>query len=287
MSRGAAPLSPRAGRRSRQVRLRETAILSLRPWSYLANVVPRRSRCSRGFVLALPGALFFLTAAAPLSAQVGATLRGVVRSGMTGEALSGATVEIVGTAAVTRTGDDGRYGILTVPMGVSVVRISHPDHVGIVERLDVDEATVVLRDFELMPPSYVLEEVVARALHRVEIPDREIDGRELQGNRGVRDVLDGVTGVTLVRTSGEIGTGYFIRVRGAKSFSFNRHPVVFIDGVQVRALGMGTGLGALELISPGTIARIEVLKGPAAGAEYGPDAADGVVLITTRRGKGG
>ena len=148
----------------------------------------------------------------------------MVRSGLTGEVLSGATVEIVGTGAVTVTNDDGRYAILTVPMGVSVVRITHSDHVGVVERLDVDEATVVLRDFELMPPSYVLEEVVARVLHRVDIPDREIEGHELQGNRGVRDVLDGVTGVTLVRTSGEIGTGYFIRVRGAKSFSFNRPP---------------------------------------------------------------
>ncbi len=235
----------------------------------------------------LLGVLLFLAAAAPLSAQVGATLRGVVRSGITGEVLSGASVEIVGTGAVTGTDDDGRYAILTVPMGVSVVRVTHGDHVGVVERLDVDEATVVLRDFELMPPSYVLQEVVARALGRVDIPDREIEGDELQGNRGVRDVLDGVTGVTLIRTSGEVGAGYFIRVRGAKSFSFNRHPVVFIDGVQVRALGMGSGLGALELISPGTIARIEVLKGPAAGAEYGPDAADGVVLITTRgRGKG-
>ena len=235
----------------------------------------------------LLGVLLFLAAAAPLSAQVGATLRGVVRSGITGEVLSGASVEIVGTGAVTGTDDDGRYAILTVPMGVSVVRITHPDHVGVVERLDVDEATVVLRDFEMMPPSYVLEEVVAAALRRADIPGRTIEGSELEGNRGVREVLDGVTGVTLVRTGGAVGMGYYLRVRGAKSFTFNRHPVVFIDGVRVEATGFDGGLGALELISPGTIARIEVVKGPAAGAEYGPDAADGVVLITTRRGKGG
>ncbi len=261
VSLDAAPFSPRTGRHPRQVRLPETTI-------------------------GLLGVLLLLAAAPPLSSQVGATLRGVVRSGMTGEVLSGAAVQIVGTGAMTVTGDDGRYAILTVPMGVSVIRVTHPDHVGLVERLSVDEAILLLRDFEMMPPSYVLNEVVARALHRVEIPDREIQGDELLGNRGVREVLDGVTGVTLVRTGGAVGMGYHIRIRGAKSFTFNRHPVVFIDGVQVRALGMGGGLGALELISPGSIARIEVLKGPAAGAEYGPDAADGVVLITTRRGKG-
>lgn len=262
VSLDAAPFSPRTGCHPRQVRLPETTILSL------------------------AAALLLTTAPMSAASQVGATLRGVVRSGMTGEVLSGAAVQIVGTGAMTVTGDDGRYAILTVPMGVSVIRVTHPDHVGLVERLSVDEAMVLLRDFEMMPPSYVLNEVVARALHRVEIPDREIQGDELLGNRGVREVLDGVTGVTLVRTGGAVGMGYHIRIRGAKSFTFNRHPVVFIDGVQVRALGMGGGLGALELISPGSIARIEVLKGPAAGAEYGPDAADGVVLITTRRGKG-
>ena len=232
------------------------------------------------------GAALFAAAASPLAGQVGATLRGVVRSGMTGEALSGAAVRIVGTRAMTVTDDDGRYAILSVPTGVSVVRVTHPDHVSLVERLAVERAAVLMRDFELMPPSYVLNEVVARALHRVEIPDREVGGDELTGGRGVREVLDGVTGVQLVRTSGAVGVGYHIRIRGAKSFTFNRHPVVFIDGVRVRALGTEGGLGVLELISAGAIARIEVVKGPAAGAEYGPDAADGVVLITTRRGGG-
>lgn len=238
---------------------------------------------------ALPLGAALLLATAPMSAatQVGATLRGVVRSGMTGEALSGATVQIVGTSAVTVTDDDGRYAILTVPMGVSIIRVTHPEHVGLVERLAVEQARVMQRDFEMMPPAYVLKEVVARALRRVDIPDSEIEGDELQGSRGVREVLDGVTGVTLVRTGGAVGMGYFLRVRGAKSFLFNRHPMVFIDGVRVRATEFDGGLGALELLDPGVIARIQVLKGPAADAKYGPDAADGVVLISTRRGKKG
>lgn len=258
-SRGAARLSPSAGCVSSAGRLPEIAILPL-------------------------GALLLLAAAAPLSGQVGATLRGVVRSGITGEVIVGAVVQIVGTRAMTTTDEDGRYAILTVPMGESVVRVTHSDHVGLVDRLHVEKAAVIRHDFEMMPPAYVLEELVARAMREVDIPDRTIEGRELEGGRGVREVLAGVTGVTLFRTSGAVGAGYYLRIRGAKSFHFNQHPVVFVDGVRVRALGTAGGLGALELINPGTIARIEVLKGPAAGAEYGPDAADGVVLITTRRG---
>ncbi|MDE2754041.1 MAG: TonB-dependent receptor plug domain-containing protein [Gemmatimonadota bacterium] len=260
-SRGAAPLSLSAGCAPGPVRL-------------------------RGAAIPLLGAALFLVAAPSLSAQVGATLRGVVRSGITGEVIAGAVVQIVGTRAMTTTDDDGRYAILTVPMGESVVRVTHSDHVGLVDRLHVDRAEVIRHDFEMMPPAYVLEEVVARAMRRVEIPDNAIDGSELEHGRGVREVLAGVTGVTLFRTSGAVGAGYYLRIRGAKSFHFNQHPVVFVDGVRVRALGTAGGLGALELIDPGTIARIEVLKGPAADAKYGPDAADGVVLITTRRGGG-
>lgn len=260
VSRSAAPLSSSTGRLARQLRLRETAVLLL-------------------------GVLLLLAAASSLSAQVGATLRGVVRSGITGEVIAGAVVQIVGTRAMTTTDDDGRYAILTVPMGESVVRVTHSDHVGLVDRLHVEKAAVIRHDFEMMPPAYVLEELVARAMRRVEIPDAAIDGSELEHGRGVREVLSGVTGVTLFRTSGAVGAGYYLRIRGAKSFHFNQHPVVFVDGVRVRALGTAGGLGALELINAGSIARIEVLKGPAAGAEYGPDAADGVVLITTRRGR--
>ena len=210
-----------------------------------------------------------------------------MRSAVTGEPLAGAVVSIVGTGVVTETREDGRYALLSVPEGVSIIRVTHPEHVGLVERLTVDEPALLLRDFELLAPAFVLKEVVARAMRGVEIPDRTIEGDELRGTRGVREVLDRVTGVTLVRTDGAVGRGYFLRVRGAKSFTFNRQPVVFIDGIRVDAMGFDGGLGALELIDPGTIARIEVIKGPSAGAEYGPDAADGVVLIFTKRGNPG
>ena len=231
--------------------------------------------------------LAFLAGAVPVTAQVKATLRGVVRSAVTGEPLAGAVVSIVGTGVVTETREDGRYALLSVPEGVSIIRVTHPEHVGLVERLTVDEPALLLRDFELLAPAFVLKEVVARAMRGVEIPDRTIEGDELRGTRGVREVLDRVTGVTLVRTDGAVGRGYFLRVRGAKSFTFNRQPVVYIDGIRVDAMGFDGGLGALELIDPGTIARIEVIKGPSAGAEYGPDAADGVVLIFTKRGNPG
>ena len=79
-------------------------------------------------------------------------------------------------------------------------------------------------------------------------------GSSASVTRTVTEVLDGVTGVTLVPNRRRaVGMGYYLRVRGAKSVSFNRHPVVFIDGVRVEPLGYDGGMGALVLIDPGTI----------------------------------
>ena len=95
-------------------------------------------------------------------------------------------------------------------------------------------------------------------------------------------MLDQVSGVTLVRTNGGMGRGWYLRIRGAKSMSFNRLPLVLVDGIRVS--GAARDGGALELLSPSTIGSVEVLRGASALAQYGPGASDGVILIKTKRG---
>lgn len=222
-----------------------------------------------------------------VGAQVSGTLRGVVRSAATGEPVVGAMVQIVGTNVVAETDERGRYGLQSVPMGITVIRITHHEHVSVAERVEFEVPRVVMRDFEMMAPEYVLEEVVAKALQSVNVPDNSLDEAELAGTRSLREVLDQVGGVTLVRTGGAVGQGWYLRIRGAKSFLFNHPPVVFLDGVKVDLLGDYGGVGVLELLDPDQIARVEVLRGPAADARYGPDSANGVIVIDTKRGPGG
>ena len=222
--------------------------------------------------------------ATPLGAQVSGTLRGVVRSASTGEPVAGAVVQILGTNVVTQTDGSGRYGLQSVPLGVTVIRITHREHVILTERVEFEHPRVLMRDFEMMAPDFVLEEVVAKALRSVDVPDNALDERELGGASSLREVLDQVGGVTLMRTGGAVGQGWYLRIRGAKSFLFNQPPVVFLDGVKVDLLGDYGGVGVLELLDPEEIARVEVLRGPAAGARYGPDSANGVIVIDTKRG---
>ena len=109
----------------------------------------------------------------------------------------------------------------------------------------------------------------------------------------VHDGLDGVTlgaalqgripGVNVVRVGGG-RTG--IAIRGGSALE-GRQPLVYVDGVRVSNLGPTGGLlsvSLFEYVNPSDVRRIEVLRGPAATMRYGSGAADGVILIITKRG---
>ncbi len=93
-------------------------------------------------------------------------------------------------------------------------------------------------------------------------------------------------GVTVIPTSGQVGSGSQIRVRGIGTFSLSSTPLVYVDGIRV---GNGqTGLIArFNDFDPEEIENIEVLKGPAAATLYGTEAARGVINIITKKGAAG
>jgi TonB-linked SusC/RagA family outer membrane protein len=103
----------------------------------------------------------------------------------------------------------------------------------------------------------------------------------------VEGLLNGrAPGVDIIATSGQIGAGSQIRVRGVGSFSLSGTPLVYVDGI--RTDNQQTGIVArFNDIAPEEIERIEVLKGPAAATLYGTEAARGVVNIITKRGDAG
>lgn len=102
---------------------------------------------------------------------------------------------------------------------------------------------------------------------------------ETRGTRysNVEEMLAGrVAGVQVTRTAG----GISVRIRGSGSLRANMEPLYVVDGVAVTASRTGAGIA----VSPHEIARIEVLKDAAAAAMFGSRGANGVVVITTRRG---
>jgi TonB-linked SusC/RagA family outer membrane protein len=128
--------------------------------------------------------------------------------------------------------------------------------------------------------------------------------------RSVSDLLDGrVAGADVQRTSGTVGAGSRIRIRGQPSLLANEDPIVIVDGVRYNAtyssnVSGPSGIVAsmngasdsydavpassrLDDIDPESIESIDILKGPAASALYGSDAANGVIVVKTKRGRAG
>jgi TonB-linked SusC/RagA family outer membrane protein len=103
----------------------------------------------------------------------------------------------------------------------------------------------------------------------------------------VEGLLNGrAPGLVVIPTSGQIGSGGQIRVRGIGTFSLSSTPLVYIDGI--RTDNAQTGLIArFNDIDPEQIESIEVLKGPAASTLYGTEAARGVINIITKKGSAG
>jgi TonB-linked SusC/RagA family outer membrane protein len=101
-------------------------------------------------------------------------------------------------------------------------------------------------------------------------------------------------GVTITQSGGSVGQGATVRIRGANSLSLSNEPLLVIDGVRVESAPESQSIGVggqtpsrLNDLNPEEIENIEILKGPAASTLYGTAAANGVIQVTTKRGRNG
>ncbi len=251
----------------------------------------------------LGGCLAVLIAAVPAFAQTG-TITGTVTDQSTGAPLVGAQVVVVGTNLSVSTNQSGRYLIPGVPAGerqVRAVLIGYGQKTFTVT-VRVGESTV--QDFALEMSAIELDALVVNAATGREQRRREVgnsvgtvnvENVQLAPITNTAQLLQGkVAGATILQSSGMTGSGTRVRIRGANSISLSNAPLIVIDGVRVESsessLGFGVGGQApsrLNDINPADIETIEILKGPAASALYGTAAANGVIQITTKRGRAG
>lgn len=243
--------------------------------------------------LALPGGL---------AAQSG-TVQGSVVDATTLQPLIGAQVQIGGTNLGTLTNAQGRYQVLNVPAGNRSVRVSLIGYgFGSQPVMVVAEETATA-DFRLEQSAVEIEGLIVTATGQ-EQRLREIgnsvstintDDLELAPIQNLSEMLLArAPGVIVQPTSGSTGTGSRIRIRGASSVSLSGTPLLIVDGIRVNNEVEDTGLftGGIETtrwddLNPEDIESIEILKGPAASALYGTAAANGVIQITTKTGRGG
>jgi len=235
-------------------------------------------------------------------AQGRGEVTGQVTAAENGAAISGAQVRIAGTSRQTVTDAGGRYRLTAVEPGSYTLAVSVIGRAAGSRSVTVTAGQTTTQNFSLAASAVALEGVVVNAVtgqaeRRREAGTNTSNISVADINRGpitkVADVLTGrTTGVTLQGVAGTTGTSQRIRIRGANSLSLSNEPLIYIDGVQASTSQGGIGVGGqqpsrLNDINPEDIENIEVLKGPAASALYGTAAANGVLLVTTRRGRAG
>ena len=262
----------------------------------------------------LPGALVVVpawaqTAPGAAASPAAGTITGVVRQAADRTPLPGVNVIVKGTSNGTATDGSGRYSIAGVPAGATLV-FSFVGFEPIERRADGSPLDVTLaasnRDLdEVVVLAYGIKQDrrdLATAVQEVSSKDI-IDSRQTN----IVNALQGkVAGVNITSSGGGAGEGASIVIRGGTSLDGDNQPLFVIDGLimdnssfqESTAPGggsafnglLGRSVGAANRagdLNPEDIASITVLKGPSAAALYGLRAANGAVVITTKKGSAG
>ncbi|ADE81445.1 SusC/RagA family TonB-linked outer membrane protein [Xylanibacter ruminicola] len=210
------------------------------------------------------------------------TVTGTVVSYEDNEPIIGATIQVVGNAGIgTITDYDGNF-TLEVPEGMKTLRITY---VGM-EPLEVAVSTKTLK-IQLRNDVHTLDEVVVVAYGTQKktsltgsIQEVKSDAIELRPTTSVASALEGsVTGVQVNSTVGAPGEDPQIRIRGVGTVNGSSSPLYILDGVPYS--------GSISDLNPQDIESMSVLKDAASAALYGNRASNGVILITTKKGKQG
>lgn len=246
--------------------------------------------------------LFFLMLIGSVSMHAQKKITGRVMDGaMAGEPLIGATVQVPGTNIGTITDLEGNFSF-ELPAGKNLIQISMMGYKTQVINVK-GKVTVTVT---LAESSKVMEELVIVGYGSMKKRDltgsvSQIKGDELRQG-GAIDVAHGlqgkIAGVNVQQNDGSPGAGVSITVRGANSFTTSTQPLYIVDGVPFGTDPNGTPqseassgnnqqTSPLSMIDPNSIEKIEVLKDASATAIYGSRGANGVVIITTKKGQTG
>jgi TonB-linked SusC/RagA family outer membrane protein len=230
------------------------------------------------------------------------TITGVAREEGTGRPISNARVTVVGTGIAVPTRDDGSFTIRAAPTGAQEVRVLALGHVAQKLPVTVPAGGTVTLDFALTVTAIQLEQVVTTATGEQrknevgnDIP--RINAAQTVATKPVTNITDLLNarapGVEVLAGS-MTGTGQRIRIRGVNSLSLSNDPIVIIDGIRMESSTGSSSIGIggsnpsrLSDIDPNQIEDVQVVKGPSASTLYGTDAANGVIVITTKRGRVG
>lgn len=268
-----------------------------------------RARCGT-----LAVALLML-AAVPLMAQV-RTLRGTVTDSASGLAIPAANVVVRGTSLGTSTGPDGRFTLVELPARDLVVLVRRFGYRFRQINVPASQTGEIEIRVALVKDPLQLEEVVvtgqATAVERRNLPNAvaTVNAEEVArvSAQSLEHALQGkIPGAVIQTNGGAPGGGVQVRMRGVTSINAQSEPLYVVDGIIVSNVAIPSNQNAVTNaaggsnpslnqdaqvnrvadLNPADVETVEVLKGAAASAIYGSRASNGVVIITTKRGRTG
>ncbi len=228
------------------------------------------------------------------------TIKGKVTDAESGEGLIGATVVAVGTTRGTSTDIDGNFS-LEIPADATQIRFAYTGYAETVFTLTSSNVVEIS-----LKPGSLLDEIVVigyGGVKKSDLTGAVTSVTEKNFNGGVvvapEQLIQGrAAGVQITNSNGGPGAGINVRIRGTSSIRSNNNPLFVVDGVPITAdnstgggsggnLGSSAARNPLNFLNPNDIASIDILKDASATAIYGSRGANGVVIITTKKGSAG
>ncbi|MDP4844504.1 MAG: TonB-dependent receptor plug domain-containing protein, partial [Salibacteraceae bacterium] len=223
-----------------------------------------------------------------------ATLTGELKDD-TGEPLIGATIVFEGTTQGTTSNLDGIYTINDIKPGTYNIKFSYIGFETTMVPITFKAGEVVRKNLSMKSDGVLLNEAVIIGYGTTNAKDltgsTKIISQKDFGNGNITTpeqlVMGKVSGVQITSNNGAPGSGSTIRIRGGSSLNASNDPLIVIDGVPVDNGSIAGAANPLNLINPNDIESYVVLKDASAAAIYGSRGANGVIIITTKKGKDG
>ncbi|WP_153800845.1 SusC/RagA family TonB-linked outer membrane protein [Foetidibacter luteolus] len=220
-------------------------------------------------------------------------ISGVIVSKKSGQPISGANLTVRGTKNVATTDNEGKFTIMA-----ETGQVIEATFVGFANtRITVGNSSTA--NFSMEEDYSTLNDVVVVGYGKMKKTDQtsaQVSVSAADINKTVNTTIDQAlqgraAGVYVTQNSGQPGGGISVNIRGVNSLSGTTEPLYVIDGVQIQpntvSYGNSSSINPLAGINPSDIESMEILQGPSATAIYGSRATNGVILVTTKRGKAG
>ena len=231
----------------------------------------------------------FLLLMLPMSFFAQNTVSGTVTESGTGLPIPGANVIVQGTTNGTVTDFDGNYSINNISegdvlsfsfLGFSTQKIPYNGQSNLDVQLEENQAA--LDEVVVIGYGSVSKKDATGAVQKVGTEDFNPGPVQTAGQL----ITGKVAGVSVTSGGGAPGEGQTINIRGQGSLSLTSSPLIVVDGIPLADEGVAGSRNALDFINPNDIESMTILKDASSTAIYGSRAANGVIMITTKKGKG-